>query len=115
MSLLVSILVGPTSGGRTGFLTDLIRVSKLSLVSAMSDLGDDDDTKVDDDIKQIAGDISCKHAPQAGDKHSHEPSEEDDSYGDGSTFEDLDAIMVLATARRLSKVKKSSQVHLYHS
>ena len=107
-SLPVSIPVRPTPGGRTGFLTDLIRVSKLSLLSSMAGLGDDD-AKVDDKIKQLAGDMGHKHAPQPGKKHPHAPSEEDDSNGDGSTFEDLDAIVDPAAAKKAGKVKSSAK------
>ena len=108
-SLPVSIPVGSARGGRTGFLTDPIRVSK-SLVDAMASLGSGDDTEVDGEIKQITGNVSHKHMPQAGKKWPHEPSEEDEFNGDSSTSEDLDTIMDLAATKKASKVKSPTKL-----
>ena len=86
ISLPVSISLQGHPGGRPDFLTDPIQVGNM-------DVDNEAETRVDEDLRRMAGDISHKHTP--GSKHMH-----DDDYnekgevedGDGSMFEDLDEI-----------------------
>ena len=81
IALPVSIPLTGHPGGRSDFLTNAFQAGNLT------DLDED----LDEDLRKMAGDVSCKQI--AGTKHVHDEDineDEEGDDGDGSMFEDLD-------------------------
>ena len=106
-SVPVSIPIAPSPGGRTGFLTDPIQVSKHTLASTLAGLDEEGDTRVDKEIKQIAREVTRKHGPHPGEKCGHNGEEQSD--GDGYLFKDLDAVADVPTTKKTVKAKSPAK------
>ena len=89
-----------------GFLTDPIPISKHALVSSLVGLGEKGNAEGNEEIKEIAGEVTHKCSTQPGEKLGHNEEEED---GDGSMFEDLDIVGDMATTKKTGKAKRPAK------
>ena len=106
IALPVSIPLQGHPGGRSDFLTNAIQVGILA------GLDEEGDARLDEDLRKMAGDVSCKQ--MAGSKHIHDEDIDEDEDaeeaedGDGSMFEDLDEPLP-APLKRSSKAKSPAK------
>ena len=103
IALPVSIPLQGHPGGRSEFLTEAIQAGNLAGMDEEGDAG------LDEDLRKMAADISCKQ--MAGSKRVHDEDVDEDEEakdGDGSMFEDLDEPLP-APAKRSSKAKSPAK------
>ena len=94
IALPVSIPLPAHPGGRSKFLTNAIQAGNVA------GLDEDGDTRLDEDLRKMARDVSCKQ--MAGSKHVHNEDvdkDEEAEDGDSSMFEDLDEPLPAPTKR----------------
>ena len=103
IALPVSIPLPGHPGGRSDFLTDAIQAGNLA------DLDEEGDAMLDEDLRKIAGDVSCKQMTRSKCVHDEEVNEDEDAEdGDDSMFEDLDEPLP-APVKRASKARSPAK------
>ena len=95
IALPISIPLSGHLGGRSNFLTDAFQAGNLA----------DLDKELDEDLRKMARDVSCKQ--MAGSKHIHNEDEEAED-GDSSMFKDLDKPLP-APVKRSGKAKSPAK------
>ena len=103
IALPISIPLQGHPSGRSEFLTEAIQAGNLA------GMDEEGDTGLDEDLRKMARDVSCKQ--MAGSKHVHDEDIDEDEKAedsDGSMFEDLDEPLP-APVKRSGKAKSPAK------